>query len=68
MYEDSVKEKENMVIRYAKSEKENLDLKKAKEALDKKGRDVGHGLEVIATHNKQLKAERTRLIGIWIRR
>ncbi|XP_041476829.1 coiled-coil domain-containing protein 186-like isoform X2 [Lytechinus variegatus] len=63
MYEDAVKEKENMVIRYAKSEKENLDLKKAKEEVEKKRRDAGQGLEVIASHNKQLKAERTKLIG-----
>ncbi|XP_063963372.1 coiled-coil domain-containing protein 186-like isoform X2 [Lytechinus pictus] len=63
MYEDAVKDKENMVIRYAKSEKENLDLKKAKEEIEKKRRDAGQGLEVIASHNKQLKAERTKLIG-----
>ena len=52
-----------MVIRYAKSEKENLDLKKLKGQLEKKHKDTGQGLEVIATHNKQLKAERAKLMS-----
>lgn len=61
MYADAVKERENMVIRYAKSEKENLDLKKAKEELERRRKDAGQGLEVIATHNRQLKTERAKL-------
>ncbi|XP_071476656.1 coiled-coil domain-containing protein 186-like, partial [Diadema antillarum] len=63
LYEEAVKEKENMVIRYAKSEKENLDVKKAKEDLERRLREAGQGLEVIVSHNKQLKAERAKLLS-----
>ena len=61
LYEESVKEKETMVIRYAKSEKEVLEQKKARETLEHKYRDVIQTSETLQLQIKQLRKELSKL-------
>ncbi|XP_072027408.1 coiled-coil domain-containing protein 186-like isoform X2 [Amphiura filiformis] len=61
LYEEAVKDKENMVIRYAKSEKEVLEQKKVREALEHRLREVTQQSETLHVQIKQLRKELSKL-------
>ncbi|XP_071828634.1 coiled-coil domain-containing protein 186-like isoform X3 [Apostichopus japonicus] len=61
MYEDAMKEKENMVLKYAKSEKEVLDLRKAKEAMEKKAKEAQQHVESTNIQMKQIRVELSKM-------
>ncbi|XP_078667883.1 coiled-coil domain-containing protein 186-like [Branchiostoma floridae x Branchiostoma belcheri] len=57
LYEDSVREKESMVIKYAKSESQLLDLTKVNETLDRRLKDAMREREGLVARLKQFHAE-----------
>ncbi len=61
LYEEAVKYKENMVIRYAKSEREVQEQKKAREAVEHKLREVTQQSESLHVQIKQLRKELSKL-------
>ena len=61
MYEETIKEKEAIVIKYAKSEKEVLDQKKLREALQRKQRELNLTVESLTAQLKDAKKDRNRM-------
>ncbi|XP_051002925.1 coiled-coil domain-containing protein 186 [Acomys russatus] len=59
--EEARQEKETMVMKYVRGEKESLDLRKEKEALERKLRDASKELEKNTNKIKQLSQEKGRL-------
>nr|XP_033799045.1 coiled-coil domain-containing protein 186 isoform X2 [Geotrypetes seraphini] len=59
--EEARQEKEAMVMKYVRGEKESLDLRKEKEALERKLRDANKEVEKHAIKIKQLTQEKGRL-------
>ncbi|XP_072095677.1 coiled-coil domain-containing protein 186 isoform X1 [Mobula birostris] len=59
--EEARQEKEAMVMKYVRGEKEALDLRKEKEGIEKKLRDANRELEKLTMKTKQLTQEKTRL-------
>lgn len=59
--EDARQEKEAMVMKYVRGEKESLDLRKEKEILERKLRDANKESEKNANRIKQLSQEKGRL-------
>ncbi|XP_060698099.1 coiled-coil domain-containing protein 186 isoform X1 [Hemiscyllium ocellatum] len=59
--EEARQEKEAMVMKYVRGEKEALDLRKEKEGIEKKLRDANRELEKLTMKTKQLSQEKTRL-------
>ncbi|XP_051883504.1 coiled-coil domain-containing protein 186 isoform X2 [Pristis pectinata] len=59
--EEARQEKEAMVMKYVRGEKEALDLRKEKEGIEKKLRDANRELEKLTVKAKQLTQEKTRL-------
>ncbi|XP_035672729.1 coiled-coil domain-containing protein 186-like isoform X2 [Branchiostoma floridae] len=57
LYEDSVREKESMVIKYAKSESQLLDLTKVNETLERRLKDALREREGLVGRLKQFHAE-----------
>ncbi|XP_006183555.1 coiled-coil domain-containing protein 186 isoform X1 [Camelus ferus] len=60
-YEEARQEKEAMVMKYVRGEKESLDLRKEKEILEKKLRDANKENEKNTNKIKQLSQEKGRL-------
>ncbi|XP_022080798.1 coiled-coil domain-containing protein 186-like isoform X2 [Acanthaster planci] len=61
MYEEAIKEKEAVVIKYAKSEKEVLDQKKQREILEKSFKELNLSVESLKTQLHDIKKERSKL-------
>ncbi|XP_041065459.1 coiled-coil domain-containing protein 186 isoform X2 [Carcharodon carcharias] len=59
--EEARQEKEAMVMKYVRGEKEALDLRKEKEGIEKKLRDANRELEKLTIKTKQLTQEKARL-------
>uniref|UniRef100_A0A8C5T3K8 Coiled-coil domain containing 186 n=1 Tax=Malurus cyaneus samueli TaxID=2593467 RepID=A0A8C5T3K8_9PASS len=59
--EEARHEKETMVMKYVRGEKESLDLRKEKEVLERKVRDANKEIEKLANKIKQLSQEKGRL-------
>ncbi|XP_030058553.1 coiled-coil domain-containing protein 186 isoform X2 [Microcaecilia unicolor] len=59
--DEARQEKEAMVMKYVRGEKESLDLRKEKEALERRLRDANKEVEKHATKIKQLTQEKGRL-------
>lgn len=59
--EDARQEKEAMVMKYVRGEKESLDLRKEKEVLERKLRDANKEAEKNTSKIKQLSQEKGRL-------
>ncbi|NWH95067.1 CC186 protein, partial [Aegithalos caudatus] len=59
--EEARHEKETMVMKYVRGEKESLDLRKEKEVLERKLRDANKELEKLTNKIKQLSQEKGRL-------
>ncbi|XP_067858277.1 coiled-coil domain-containing protein 186 isoform X3 [Heptranchias perlo] len=59
--EEARQEKEAMVMKYVRGEKEALDLRKEKEGIEKKLRDANRELEKLTIKAKQLTQEKARL-------
>lgn len=59
--EEARQEKEAMVMKYVRGEKESLDLRKEKEVLERKLRDVNKEIEKHINKIKQLSQEKARL-------
>ncbi|XP_072335540.1 coiled-coil domain-containing protein 186 isoform X1 [Scyliorhinus torazame] len=59
--EEARQEKEAMVMKYVRGEKEALDLRKEKEGIEKKLRDSNRELEKLTIKTKQLTQEKARL-------
>uniref|UniRef100_A0A8C8VRI5 Coiled-coil domain containing 186 n=1 Tax=Peromyscus maniculatus bairdii TaxID=230844 RepID=A0A8C8VRI5_PERMB len=59
--EEARQEKEAMVMKYVRGEKESLDLRKEKETLERKLRDANKELEKNTNKVKQLSQEKGRL-------
>ncbi|KAL0616593.1 Coiled-coil domain-containing protein 186 [Plecturocebus cupreus] len=59
--EEARQEKEAMVMKYVRGEKESLDLRKEKETLEKKLRDANKEFEKSTNKIKQLSQEKGRL-------
>nr|XP_014348083.1 PREDICTED: coiled-coil domain-containing protein 186 isoform X1 [Latimeria chalumnae]XP_014348084.1 PREDICTED: coiled-coil domain-containing protein 186 isoform X1 [Latimeria chalumnae]XP_014348086.1 PREDICTED: coiled-coil domain-containing protein 186 isoform X1 [Latimeria chalumnae] len=59
--EEARQEKEAMVMKYVRGEKESLDLRKEREALDKRLRDANKDLDKHSNKIKQLTQEKGRL-------
>ncbi|XP_078420802.1 coiled-coil domain-containing protein 186 isoform X2 [Cetorhinus maximus] len=59
--EEARQEKEAMVMKYVRGEKESLDLRKEKEGIEKKLRDANRELEKLTIKTKQLTQEKARL-------
>ncbi|CAO2585920.1 Coiled-coil domain-containing protein 186 [Lemmus lemmus] len=59
--EEARQEKEAMVMKYVRGEKESLDLRKEKETLERKLRDANKELEKNTNKIKQLSQEKGRL-------
>ncbi|XP_078269592.1 coiled-coil domain-containing protein 186 isoform X3 [Rhinoraja longicauda] len=59
--EEARQEKEAMVMKYVRGEKEALDLRKEKEGIEKRLRDANRELEKLTVKAKQLTQEKTRL-------
>ncbi|XP_038614499.1 coiled-coil domain-containing protein 186 [Tachyglossus aculeatus] len=59
--EEARQEKETMVMKYVRGEKESLDLRKEKEILERKLRDANKEIEKQANRVKQLSQEKGRL-------
>lgn len=59
--EEARQEKEVMVMKYVRGEKESLDLRKEKETLERKLRDANKELEKNTNKIKQLSQEKGRL-------
>ncbi|XP_070540029.1 coiled-coil domain-containing protein 186-like isoform X2 [Ptychodera flava] len=60
MYEEAVKEKESMVIKFAKSEKEQMDMQKTGQTLEKKLAEHNKQMEATVAQLKTIKAERNK--------
>ncbi|XP_077992275.1 coiled-coil domain-containing protein 186-like isoform X2 [Glandiceps talaboti] len=61
MYEEAVKEKESMVIKFAKSEKEMIDQQKINQTLERKLNEQNKQIEVTSSQLKTLKADRSKM-------
>uniref|UniRef100_A0A8C3RXR8 Coiled-coil domain containing 186 n=1 Tax=Chelydra serpentina TaxID=8475 RepID=A0A8C3RXR8_CHESE len=59
--EEARQEKETMVMKYVRGEKESLDLRKEKELLERKLRDANKDIEKHVNKIKQLSQEKGRL-------
>nr|XP_008112933.1 PREDICTED: coiled-coil domain-containing protein 186 isoform X1 [Anolis carolinensis]XP_008112934.1 PREDICTED: coiled-coil domain-containing protein 186 isoform X1 [Anolis carolinensis] len=59
--EEARQEKEAMVMKYVRGEKESLDLRKEKEVLERKLRDANKEIEKHTNKIKQLSQEKARL-------
>uniref|UniRef100_A0A8C5SPE0 Coiled-coil domain containing 186 n=1 Tax=Laticauda laticaudata TaxID=8630 RepID=A0A8C5SPE0_LATLA len=59
--EEARQEKEAMVMKYVRGEKESLDLRKEKEILERKLRDTSKDIEKHTNKIKQLSQEKARL-------
>uniref|UniRef100_J3S890 Uncharacterized protein C10orf118 n=1 Tax=Crotalus adamanteus TaxID=8729 RepID=J3S890_CROAD len=59
--EEARQEKETMVMKYVRGEKESLDLRKEKEILERKLRDANKDIEKHTNKIKQLSQEKARL-------
>uniref|UniRef100_A0A6J0SP37 Coiled-coil domain-containing protein 186 n=1 Tax=Pogona vitticeps TaxID=103695 RepID=A0A6J0SP37_9SAUR len=59
--EEARQEKEAMVMKYVRGEKESLDLRKEKEVLERKLRDANKEIEKHTNKIKQLSQEKSRL-------
>ncbi|XP_072479258.1 coiled-coil domain-containing protein 186 [Notamacropus eugenii] len=59
--EEARQEKETMVMKYVRGEKESLDLRKEKEGLERKLRDANKEIEKHVNKVKQLSQEKGRL-------
>ncbi|NXR25075.1 CC186 protein, partial [Cinclus mexicanus] len=59
--EEARHEKETMVMKYVRGEKESLDLRKEKEVLERKLRDTNKEIEKLTNKIKQLSQEKGRL-------
>ncbi|KAJ6669039.1 hypothetical protein lerEdw1_007848 [Lerista edwardsae] len=59
--EEARQEKEAMVMKYVRGEKESLDLRKEKEVLERKLRDANKDIEKHINKIKQLSQEKARL-------
>ncbi|XP_067909051.1 coiled-coil domain-containing protein 186 isoform X2 [Heterodontus francisci] len=59
--EEARQEKEAMVMKYVRGEKEALDLRKEKEGIEKKLRDANRELEKLTIKTKQVTQEKARL-------
>ncbi|XP_065528377.1 coiled-coil domain-containing protein 186 [Lathamus discolor] len=59
--EEARHEKETMVMKYVRGEKESLDLRKEKETLERRVRDANKEIEKHANKIKQLSQEKGRL-------
>ncbi|KAL8187313.1 UNVERIFIED_CONTAM: hypothetical protein K2H54_044378 [Gekko kuhli] len=59
--EEARQEKEAMVMKYVRGEKESLDLRKEKEVLERKLRDANKEIEKHSNKIKQLSQEKARL-------
>ncbi|XP_039564816.1 coiled-coil domain-containing protein 186 isoform X1 [Passer montanus] len=59
--EEARHEKETMVMKYVRGEKESLDLRKEKEGLERKLRDANKEIEKLTNKIKQLSQEKGRL-------
>ncbi|XP_053168678.1 coiled-coil domain-containing protein 186 [Hemicordylus capensis] len=59
--EEARQEKEAMVMKYVRGEKESLDLRKEKEGLERKLRDANKEIEKLTNKIKQLSQEKARL-------
>uniref|UniRef100_A0A6I8PHK2 Coiled-coil domain containing 186 n=1 Tax=Ornithorhynchus anatinus TaxID=9258 RepID=A0A6I8PHK2_ORNAN len=59
--EEARQEKETMVMKYVRGEKESLDLRKEKEIFERKLRDANKEIEKQANRIKQLSQEKGRL-------
>ncbi|XP_070608771.1 coiled-coil domain-containing protein 186 [Erythrolamprus reginae] len=59
--EEARQEKEAMVMKYVRGEKESLDLRKEKEMLERKLRDANKDIEKHTNKIKQLSQEKARL-------
>ncbi|KAJ7325219.1 hypothetical protein JRQ81_018239 [Phrynocephalus forsythii] len=59
--EEARQEKEAMVMKYVRGEKESLDLRKEKEVLERKLRDTNKEIEKHTNKIKQLSQEKSRL-------
>ncbi|XP_013924123.1 PREDICTED: coiled-coil domain-containing protein 186 [Thamnophis sirtalis] len=59
--EEARQEKEAMVMKYVRGEKESLDLRKEKETLERKLRDANKDIEKHTNKIKQLSQEKARL-------
>uniref|UniRef100_UPI00358F7544 coiled-coil domain-containing protein 186-like n=1 Tax=Myxine glutinosa TaxID=7769 RepID=UPI00358F7544 len=63
--EDECREKEAMVMKYVRGEKEALDLRKDKESLERRLRDTTKEVEKLVGRLKQLGLEKTRLAHLY---
>ena len=61
MYEETIKEKEAIVIKYAKSEKEVMDQKKLREALERKKKELNLTVESLNAQLKEAKKDRHKM-------
>ncbi|NWH60233.1 CC186 protein, partial [Geococcyx californianus] len=59
--EEARHEKETMVMKYVRGEKESLDLRKEKEILERRVRDANKEIEKLTNKIKQLSQEKGRL-------
>ncbi|XP_014728018.1 PREDICTED: coiled-coil domain-containing protein 186 isoform X2 [Sturnus vulgaris] len=59
--EEARHEKETMVMKYVRGEKESLDLRKEKEVLERRLRDANKEMEKLTNKIKQLSQEKGRL-------
>lgn len=59
--EEARHEKETMVMKYVRGEKESLDLRKEKEVLERRLRDANKEIEKLTNKIKQLSQEKGRL-------
>ncbi|NXU60245.1 CC186 protein, partial [Horornis vulcanius] len=59
--EEARHEKETMVMKYVRGEKESLDLRKEKEVLERRLRDANKEIEKLSNKIKQLSQEKGRL-------
>ncbi|NXR92193.1 CC186 protein, partial [Hypocryptadius cinnamomeus] len=59
--EEARHEKETMVMKYVRGEKESLDLRKEKEGLERRLRDANKEIEKLTNKIKQLSQEKGRL-------
>ncbi|XP_071947182.1 coiled-coil domain-containing protein 186-like [Antedon mediterranea] len=63
-YEDTLTEKEAMVVKYARSENEVIEHQKAKEGLERQVKDSAKTIESLTQQVKQVKSDRAKLKGM----
>ncbi len=65
MYEDCLKEKEGMVVKYAQAESKNIDVQERGAKIEARMREMMREREQMVTRFKQLKADREKAIAAY---